>query len=183
MLRSSKTAPWVTTGCAALSAIILYAVAVPAIAQAPNCASMADDKARLACYDRGAKPKEKPQTVLPQTTTAPKPATATVPYETLEYRARLERVFLQSGMSADVFVEAAKSGKAGSDFRRYPELIIWTYLTKAMVFKLITESKLLDGAKEAGFKMVDFWDKGNEGHWFYDLTQSGSCDVNKRLCY
>lgn len=171
------------TGYAARMAIVFYVVAVPALAQAPNCADIGDDMKRLACYDHGAKPKEK--TMKPQTATTPpsKPSTGTVSYALLDYRTRLEHAFLESGISANVVIQTKHSTPGMRDFGRYPELIIWAYLSKAMVFQLITQGKILDNAKQAGFEMVDFFDKGNEGHWFFDLTKAGNCDVYNRLCY
>lgn len=150
----------------ALSAIILCAVSVPALAQAPNCAGIADDRARLACYDGIAKTKTKDQPTSPKSSLDARFAEQ----DRLSYRGRLERAMLESGSSAEVLVEGTK-------------LTIWTYLNRAIVFKLITDGKILDGAKEAGFKTVDFFDRGHEGHWIYDLTKPSNCDVSQRLCY
>jgi hypothetical protein len=98
------------------------------------------------------------------------------------YRAGLERAFLENGVSADVFIET-KANPLMMDFKRYPKLVIFTYLSKATVYQFITKGRVLEGARHSGFQMVDFMDKGGKGHWFYDLTAAGTCDVNGRLCY
>ncbi len=136
----------------ALIGMVLCAVALPALAQAPGKSPIDSAREKLA---------------------------AGMPEQArLNYRARLERAFLEKGISADVFVEATGDKKAGG---QWPRLIIFTYLSKAAVYKLITDAKVLDEAKAAGFKMVRFTDKGNDGQWFFDLTKPGSCDQG--LCW
>jgi hypothetical protein len=136
--------------------------AVPTFAQAPNCAGISDEKARLACYDRGAKPKA--AAPRPGVTSAPELVDSTL----LDYRGRLERALLENGVSAEVIVDGTN-------------LTIWMFLNRAMVFQLITKAKILDSAKEAGFNKVRFWDKGNDGAWLFDLTKPGSCA--RGLCW
>lgn len=137
-----------------------------------DCSGIINDKARLACYDLAAPP-------VKEASRSPSPA---MDQQRLIYRTQLERAFLKSGISAELFMPDAASDP--SNFKgKYPKLIVWTYLSRAAVFQLITEAKVLDGAREVGFKMVDFTDKGHEGHWIYDLTEDSNCDVKKRLCY
>ena len=93
------------------------------------------------------------------------------------YRTGLERALLATGVSAKLFV--AETGDPGSG--GYPKLIIWTALDKATVYKVISQSKVLDGARGAGFRMVQFTDKGDDGHWFFDLTKPGIAPINVKV--
>ena len=85
------------------------------------------------------------------------------------YRTQLESTLFQSGSIAGVFVEETGDFNSGA----YPKLIVWTALDKATVYRLISEAKILDGARGTGFRMVQFTDKGDDGHWFFDLTRPG----------
>ena len=97
----------------------------------------------------------------------------------LNYRARIERAFLEAGIDAEVAIRDTGTKREGG---RFPRLIIFTYLNKAIVYRLITKDKILDDASAAGFQMVQFMDKGmTEGQWFFDLTKPGDCQ--RELCW
>jgi len=141
----------------AITALIL--ATIPAMAE--NCASITSNQDRLACYDLAAKPKAKIAAVKPSSTQQAR----------WNYRAQLERGLLEIGISAEVAMETPNSSK----------IILMAYLSKATVYKLITDGRLLNGAKDAGFKTFDFMDIGNDGIWRFDLTKPGSCD--RGLCW
>jgi hypothetical protein len=90
------------------------------------------------------------------------------------YRSHLEGALFDRGSIAGIFVEETGDHNSGA----YPKLIVWTVLDKATVYRLIDEAKVLEGARESGFRMVQFTDKGNDGHWFFDLTRPGIWPIN-----
>ena len=90
------------------------------------------------------------------------------------YRNQLEGALSEQGSNAGVYVEETGEMNSGG----YPKLIVWTALDKATVYKLISEAGILDGARGTGFKMVQFTDKGDDGHWFFDLTKPGIWPIN-----
>jgi hypothetical protein len=99
-----------------------------------------------------------------------------------QYAGRLERAMLKIGMSAEVAVEQTKNASSTQSLGgKFPKLIVFSYLSKSLVFNLITEGKVLDGAKEAGFQSVVFLDRGDDGLWTFDLTKPGSCA--RGLCW
>ena len=95
----------------------------------------------------------------------------------LSYRAQLEGALVQNGSIAGVFVE--ETGNQGSG--AYPKLVVWTALDEAKIYQLISEAKILDGARRAGFRTVQFTDKGSDGHWFFNLTKPGIAPIHVEL--
>lgn len=95
----------------------------------------------------------------------------TAPAYAQSYVSILEKTYLENGISMEVAV-------------KNNTLIIFGPLSKARVYQSITRLDVLAKAKEAGFKTVDFIDRGNDGRWTYDLTGPSipKCDIRNRLC-
>ena len=87
------------------------------------------------------------------------------------YSQRIERSFLESGISMSVW----KKGES---------LIIFGYMSKALVYQTITRLGVLKDAKAAGFKRVIFSPKGSGGDYVYDLSggELPRCDKVGKLC-
>lgn len=159
----------------ALIGLILFGATMPAIAQGyEDCRSIADGEARLACYDAAAKPKEAP---------AAPPVVASA-ITRRGYTQQIERIFLGAGVDISVFPMETAGDRRNEQFTKYPRLILFGYINKPFVYKAITEWKLLENAKQVGFRAIEFADKGPDGRWFFDISgaQLPNCDVNKRLC-
>ena len=90
------------------------------------------------------------------------------------YRSELESKLTEKGSIAGVYVEETGDFNSGA----YPKLIVWSALDRDTVYRLISEAKILDGARGSGFRMVQFTDKGDDGHWFFDLTRPGIWPIN-----
>jgi len=50
-------------------------------------------------------------------------------------------------------------------------LIIWDFLSKDKVYNLLSDAKIAEGARSAGFKMIVFVDKSQDVNWYFDLTK------------
>ena len=145
-----------------------------------NCTKLKEADKRLACFDKAvaASPSvavaKRPPSTDARSPALAKPMEAPPASGREVYRADLERAFLSNGVNANVFL-----------LEKTSTLQLWLLLDRASVFKLITEGNILEKAKTLGFKKVDFWDKGDEGHWIFDLSKPGpppQCDVMHRLC-
>ena len=97
-----------------------------------------------------------------------------------EFAQELERFFLRNGITIDV--NAIESDRAGY---ATPYLHFFGYMSKAMIFQLLENGKLLQTAKKIGFRGVDFQSKV-DGHYFFDLTGDGPiphCAQHDRVCW
>lgn len=172
-MERAKTAAWLTmnmhckiiTRTGFLAAALLISAA--SILRAQPCASIKDDRERLACHDSFRSPINPPR--------AP---SVTSPLGSVDqrraYADALERQFLSSGTSADVFVR--------EDFMPVT-LIIAGYFTKASAYQLFTQSRIMLEAKQAGFGRVAFQNIGPEGSYVFDLIGGiPLCDSTARLC-
>jgi hypothetical protein len=148
-----------------LAAVLLIGAVSTSVAQ--PCSSIKDDRERLACHDSFRGP-----------TSPPRGPSVTFPLGSVDsrraYADALERQFLSSGTSADVFVR--------EDFMPVT-LIIAGYFTKASAYQLFTQSKIMLEAKQVGFGRVTFQNIGPEGSYVFDLIGGlPLCDSTARLC-
>jgi hypothetical protein len=177
--------------CASCAALM----ATNASAQS-SCRTITDDKERLACYDKTEQEKaaSTEQKAVPveqmsraRRTLAEKMSSAqqALPKDARwAYANQLEKWFLSEGISMDVSAQD-KPYSVDSPINKYPfpHLVFFGYLSKAMVFQIAGEGQALKNAAALGFKGVHFFDKGNNGHWFYDVSKGPPrCDVKYRLC-
>lgn len=155
--------------------LILYTL--PAAAQSiEKCREIKADKARLACFDAATAPVAVP---------APPSLAQASAQQRSAYANSLEKVFLKTGVDATVMSTEKKDGPAApGSAKEYPRIIIWAYMGKPFVYQMISQTEVLKTAQSLGFKVVDFWDKGAGGHWFYDVsgTEVPRCDTNRGLC-
>lgn len=108
------------------------------------------------------------------------------------YRAQaaqaMQNAFLKEG--ADVSVTASEAlnevdFQMGRQRSELPQLVIFAAFGKPFVYKMITEGRVLEKARELGFRGVDFHSK-YDGHWYYPVSATGDlprCDRMNRLCY
>lgn len=82
---------------------------------------------------------------------------------------RLERVLLELGLSADVFVYEGK-------------LTIFMPINKALVFKLITKGDLLKKSYDLGYKGLTFMPHYGQTYIFDFSKGLPRCDVTRQLC-
>ena len=141
----------------------------------PTNPATAPDKERLACYDVAAKP-QTPVAIIEKTQAA-----------RAQYADAIRRMFLSNGISMDVFwpEQYDKKSLDNPAFRHlYPRLYIFGYLNNAFVYQATTTGKVLENAKAVGFKGVEFYSKGSDGMWLFDVSGASlpRCDVGKRLC-
>lgn len=100
----------------------------------------------------------------------------------LEYARKVEQILLEIGMSADV---------SSVEINRYsytpgptPLLLLFGSFSKAYVFQLTKEGYLLRTAKALGFRTVDFFDRGPDGHYVFDLSRDvPRCAKYNRVCW
>jgi len=85
------------------------------------------------------------------------------------YGTRLQRSLNDYGKQASVYVEETGDSNSGA----YPKLIVWTDVNNSTIYKLISDARILDGARAVGFRTIQFTDRGEDGHWFFDLTRPG----------
>lgn len=129
----------------AIAAFLLGLAGTPAVAESPSCASVSDSKARIACQMQKRR----------------------------HYGVQLETSLFKLAptdpiaSSDHIFVEEAGDPGIGG----YPRLIIWDFLSKDKVYNLLSEAKIVEGARAAGFKMIVFVDKGEDVNWYFDLTK------------
>jgi hypothetical protein len=135
------------------------------------CRSIKGDAERLSCYDNAVEADTKDKSKAGMKGGA-KSVVDVVPYAQIELRSNLEKALLKDGVDAELYIDTGA-------------LVVWTWLSRATVYHLITEGKVLDQAKAVGFRSVRFWDKGSEGMWTYALTGDiiPHCDIANRLCH
>jgi hypothetical protein len=66
-----------------------------------------------------------------------------------------------------------------------PTLMFFGHFTKEFVARALTSGAILHRAKQLGFKSVDFFDRGPEGHYQFVLSRSAplpKCAAYQRLC-
>lgn len=90
------------------------------------------------------------------------------------YGSSLERTLTHSGFDASVFVEEV--GDAGSG--AYPRLIIWTFVAHGKVHEINDKAKVLEEARQVGFRMLVYVDKGEDSNWYYDLTKPAAAALD-----
>jgi len=146
---------------------VLSATSVMAGAS-PDCRSLSTLDERMKCYD--ANPGQMPA-LPPPLHSPPRQNGESV---RLEFRHKMETTFLEHGVSMDVIANGTHADI----------LTIFGYLSKATVYQIAFSGRVLESAKEIGFKKVDFDDRGAEGHWIFDLsgTTPPTCDTSRRVC-
>ena len=155
-----------------LRSVIAMLMAAQAASAQSDCKTIADDKERLACYDKGTgAPAE--QDKIEKTLDARR-----------AYARQLEKWFLSKGISMDVFTKEELSDfdkqNGLEKYNTYPQLVFFGYLSKATVFQIA--GKLLKNADALGFKGVNFKTVG-DGRYFYDLSKGvPRCDQTYRNC-
>lgn len=155
---------------------VSLAVSWPVFAQSTAaCKAMTNDTERLACWDAlGAQPPPSPQ---------PKPAGT--PTSRAQYADTIRRAFLSSGIDIDATdLERQPESRTAESFKKYPRLWLFGYMNKPFVYRAITEWQFLAKAKERGFQSIEFFDKGPDGIWLFDISGSSipACDIPKRIC-
>lgn len=98
--------------------------------------------------------------------------------ERLVYAQGLERIMLSNGVNVGV---AVYEGKADPT----PTLMFVGHFSREFVERAVTNGAVLQRAKELGFKSVDFFDRGPDGHYQFVLSTTAplpKCAAYNRLC-
>jgi len=101
-----------------------------------------------------------------------------------QWAAAIERHFLANGLSIRVWSHDAKPRNQGADpLQRYPRLVLFGYFNDSVVYQIATTLKLFQQARKLGFAGVEFFGKGSNGGYWYDISkQDYGCDIKRRLC-
>ena len=162
-----RTAPLVLLTCVVLAG--------DASAQS-SCSKIADDKERLACFDKGASVEQN---------AAPVEKT---PNSRAAFAQQLRRSFLSVGVSMDVSAYE-KNQKHLDDalltkYRGlYPRLVFTGHVSDPRVFQVVAR-RTLKNAAALGFAGVLFISEVGGGLWLYDISGATlpRYDVASRLC-
>jgi hypothetical protein len=98
--------------------------------------------------------------------------------ERLVYAQGLEKILLSNGVNVSV---AVYEGKADPT----PTLMFVGHFSREFVERAVTSGAVLQRAKELGFKSVDFFDRGPDGHYQFVLSTTAplpKCAAYNRLC-
>ena len=145
-----------------------------ASAQSSPCKTIADDKERLACYDKAANAN---QNAVEQNT-APVEKT---PDARDAYANQLRRWFLSNGMSMMV-TNFEKPEKSFRHQHLFPRLLVCcgAPFGEPMIFQLAGKGQVLKNANMLGFKAVEFHSNVTR---IYDVSNGvPTCDVDHLLC-
>ncbi len=94
------------------------------------------------------------------------------------YAQGLEKILIANGVSVSVLVYDGPVAPT-------PTLIFLGHFSKDFVSRALTNGAVLARAKELGFKSVDFFDRGPDGHYQFVLSQTAplpKCAAYQRLC-
>jgi hypothetical protein len=99
-------------------------------------------------------------------------------HERLVYAQGLEKILVSNGIGVSVMVYEGQIGTS-------PTLMFFGHFSKEFVARSLTSGAVLQRAKELGFKSVDFFDRGPDGHYQFVLSKSAplpKCAAYQRLC-
>jgi hypothetical protein len=99
-------------------------------------------------------------------------------HERRVYAQGLEKILVSNGMGVSVMVYEGQVGTS-------PTLMFFGHFTKEFVARALTSGAVLKRAKELGFKSVDFFDRGPEGHYQFVVSKTAplpKCAAYQRLC-
>jgi len=115
-----------------------------------------------------------------QTTGSTGPAVATRAGLAISF----QRTYLSNGFDMSVMAQEKPIAAGGDAFKQWPRLVFFGWQGQSLVYTAVTDGNVLAQAKAAGFKGVEFFDKGRNGRWFFDVSGPDlpRCDVMKRLC-
>jgi hypothetical protein len=99
--------------------------------------------------------------------------------ERLIYAQGLERILRTNGVSASVAVD--EDGQGGPT----PALRFFGHFSPAFIHRALTSGAVLERARSLGFRTVDFFDRGPDGNFVFELSKTGPlprCEAHNRLC-
>jgi hypothetical protein len=99
-------------------------------------------------------------------------------HERQVYAQGLEKILLANGVNVSVVVYEGKADPT-------PTLMFIGHFSREFVERAVTNGAVLQRAKELGFKSVDFFDRGPDGHYQFVLSMTGplpKCAAYNRLC-
>jgi hypothetical protein len=147
----------------------LFVITASLQARAENCFGLPTVQQRAACYQNNPSQTAEPDSGLPKTSAS----TASLD-DRRRFRADIEKAFLSHGITMDLFASGPNE----------TTLTFWGFISKAVVYQLITDGRILENAKARGFRKIDFDDRGEDGQWIFDLTGAvlPACDNARRVC-
>jgi hypothetical protein len=99
--------------------------------------------------------------------------------ERLIYAQGLERILRINGVSASVTVD--EDGQGGPT----PALRFFGHFEPAFIHRALTSGAVLERARSLGFRTVDFFDRGPDGNYVFELSKTGplpKCEAHNRMC-
>ena len=99
--------------------------------------------------------------------------------ERLIYAQGLEKILRTNGVSASVAVD--EEGQAGPT----PALRFFGHFSPSFIHRALTDGAVLERARSLGFRTVDFFDRGPDGNFVFELSKTGPlprCEAHNRLC-
>ena len=94
------------------------------------------------------------------------------------YARGLERIMVSNGVSANVLVYEGQVEPT-------PMLMFFGHFSKEFVHRALTQGAVLERARDLGFRSVDFFDRGPDGHFQFVVSKTAplpTCAAENRLC-
>jgi hypothetical protein len=94
------------------------------------------------------------------------------------YARGLEKIMVSNGVTANVLVYEG-------EVEPTPMLMFFGHFSKEFVHRALTEGAVLARARELGFRSVDFYDRGPDGHFQFVVSKSEPlprCAADNRMC-
>jgi hypothetical protein len=94
------------------------------------------------------------------------------------YARGLERIMVSNGVSANVLVYEGQVEPT-------PMLMFFGHFSKDFVHRALTQGAVLERARALGFRSIDFYDRGPDGHFQFVVSKSEPlprCAADNRLC-
>ncbi|HEY1245134.1 MAG TPA: hypothetical protein VH913_05270 [Hyphomicrobiaceae bacterium] len=99
--------------------------------------------------------------------------------ERLIYAQGLEKILVANGVGASVIVD--EDGQAGPT----PALMFFGQFSRSFIQRALTDGAVLERARALGFRAVNFFDRGPEGNYVFELAKAGplpKCAARSRMC-
>jgi hypothetical protein len=99
--------------------------------------------------------------------------------ERLIYAQGLEKILVANGVGASVIVD--EDGQGGPT----PALMFFGQFSRSFIQRALTDGAVLERARTLGFRSVNFFDRGPEGNYVFELGKAGplpKCDARYRMC-
>lgn len=102
----------------------------------------------------------------------------------LSYRSKLDKAFLDAGITIHVEAIGDPKGSRIPKDAKMPVLMIWNeYLTRPDVYQIETKLNVIDDARKSNFGTVIFWGASGGAGWYqFDVSKPGQV-CHRDLCF